>query len=69
MDVLTMAMNDYFACDTLQQLKPSMQFDVDLLRYIVCYENNGMNHYIAIHQVQHFKWLFKDPLGKKTSVD
>eukprot|EP00957_Ditylum_brightwellii_P179884 13703404-Ditylum_brightwellii.AAC.1 len=61
MDVLTVAMNNYFACDTLQRLKPLTQFDVDPVKYIVCYEDNDVNHYIAIHQVQCFKWLLKDP--------
>eukprot|EP00957_Ditylum_brightwellii_P210437 15364968-Ditylum_brightwellii.AAC.1 len=34
MDVLTVTMNNYFACDTLQRLKPRTQFDVDAVRYI-----------------------------------
>eukprot|EP00957_Ditylum_brightwellii_P120100 9164372-Ditylum_brightwellii.AAC.1 len=64
MDVLTVAMNNYFACDVMQHLNPMAQFDVDPVRYIVCCEDNDMNYYIAIHQMQHFKWLFKDPLEK-----
>eukprot|EP00957_Ditylum_brightwellii_P042422 3212260-Ditylum_brightwellii.AAC.1 len=64
MDMLTVAMNNYFACVTLQQLKPSPQFDVDLVRYIVCCEDNNVNHYIAIHHVQHFNWLLKENLEK-----
>eukprot|EP00957_Ditylum_brightwellii_P115459 8806564-Ditylum_brightwellii.AAC.1 len=60
-----MAMNNHFACDTLQQLKPTTQFDVDPVRHIVCCEDNDMNHYIAFHQVQCFEWLLKDPLEKR----
>eukprot|EP00957_Ditylum_brightwellii_P028967 2188292-Ditylum_brightwellii.AAC.1 len=45
-------MNNYFACDTLQWGKPSTQFDVDPVRYIVRCEDIDVNHYIAIHQVQ-----------------
>eukprot|EP00957_Ditylum_brightwellii_P190113 14472434-Ditylum_brightwellii.AAC.1 len=44
MDMLTVAMNKNFACDTLQRLKPSTQFDVDPVRYIVCCEDNDMNY-------------------------
>eukprot|EP00957_Ditylum_brightwellii_P184859 14079142-Ditylum_brightwellii.AAC.1 len=36
MDVLTVAMNNYFACYTLQWLKPTTQFDIDPVRYIIC---------------------------------
>eukprot|EP00957_Ditylum_brightwellii_P161554 12300567-Ditylum_brightwellii.AAC.1 len=65
MDVLTVTMNNFFACNTLQRLKPLTQLDVDPVRYIVCCEDNDMNHCIAICQVQCFKWLFKDLLGKR----
>eukprot|EP00957_Ditylum_brightwellii_P090417 6885607-Ditylum_brightwellii.AAC.1 len=55
MNELTVTTNNYFACKTLQRLKPLTQFDVDPVRCIVCCEDNDMNHYIALHQVQCFK--------------